>query len=116
MNVYDTGWVACNDWTNQHLGDAVGGNVNHGLDAPLSELIVKALISTDGTDANSFEAMDFMADAAVANYGYQVLAVDNDNIKVQTGNGGLLQAADATGFAVVIDTEAWYYKIKVYKP
>ena len=45
-NTYDTGWIACSDWTNQHLGDSVGGNVNHNLDAPLSDILVKVLISS----------------------------------------------------------------------
>ena len=65
-NTYNTGWllnqiggVGSPDWTNVHLGDdpSQDSNVNHNLDAPLSDLLVKALISTDGTDNNSYEIM-----------------------------------------------------------
>ena len=58
---YDTGWVSNSDWTNQHLGDTVGGNVVHNLNAPLSNLSVKIFVSTGGAvndtadlDAHSF--------------------------------------------------------------
>ncbi len=59
LSKYATGWINRSDWTNVHLGtdttkDA-DSNLNHALSAPLSELIVKVFVSTDGTDANSFE-------------------------------------------------------------
>ena len=108
----DTGWVDCNDWTNQHLGDAVGANLNHKLGIPLRRITrTRVVISTDGADANSFTAMDFMADAAVGNFGIQCLAVDDNNIIVHTGSTGLLQCVDATGLAVAIDIEAYKYRV-----
>jgi hypothetical protein len=118
MYFYDTGWIACSDWTDQHLGDSVGSNVNHALDAPLSELLVKVLISTDGTDANSFEVIQ--ADDNTTDYGCTIYYVDDDNILVQTGNGGIAFVSDgaivgSAGSVYRIDTESWYYKIKVWK-
>lgn len=112
-NVYDTGWVNCSDWTDQHLGDAVGGNVNHALDAPISDLLIKVLISTDGTDANSFEPITMSIDNASPT-GMIIYDVDDDNIKIQTATGGLRIIQD-DGSQILLDTENWYYKIKVYK-
>ena len=49
----------------------VDSNVTHNLNASLSELIIKLLISTDGTDNNSFLAETFVNPTLVAgNYGY----------------------------------------------
>ena len=62
IRFYDTGWVACSDWTNQHLGSTLGGNVVHNLNTPLRNLSVKVFISTDGTDDNSFEMVDSIRD------------------------------------------------------
>lgn len=109
---YDTGWIACSDWTNQHLGDTVGGNVAHNLQAPLSELAVKVLISTDGTDNNSFD-VTYSDIYTAANYGITIFAVDKNNIKVQTGQNGITYTNDS-GQNITIDTESWYYKVKVH--
>jgi len=113
---YDTGWVACNDWTNQHLGDAVGGNVVHSLGANLSDLLVKVLLSTDGTDANSFQILgqgyDYDNDPGLS-LGLTAFQVDTNNITIQTGAAGVIYM-DNNGVVQLIDTEAWYYKVKVY--
>ena len=57
------------------------GYVNHSLGLPLSELDVKLFISTDGTDANSFEALLFEQDSTVT-LGQTAFYVDDNNIKV----------------------------------
>ena len=108
---YDTGWVACSDWTDQHLGTALGGNVTHNLNAPLSDLLVRVLISTDGTDANSFEPRD--ADSNAGSRGWTLYAVDNNTLKVQTGSAGIGFYDDSGNFTT-IDTDDWYYKVKVW--
>ncbi len=90
----------------------VDTNFYHGFGMPLSKLLVEALVSTDGTDANSFELLD-SAWGAGASYGIILYAIDNNNIKIQTGAAGITRLNDA-GSANVIDTEDWYYKIKVY--
>lgn len=113
---YDTGWINRSDWTNVHLGSNTtknaDSNVTHNLNAPLSNLLVKVFISTDGVDTNSFE-VHYGNDNPAAMMGYIVYAVDNNNIKVQTGAGGISAITDA-GAALNIDAEDWYYKVKVW--
>ena len=116
LRSYDTGWVNCSDWTGQNLGDTVGGNVNHALGSPISDLLIKVIISTDGTDNNSFEILNAAFDESSGSslrYGYVVKQIDVNNIDVQTGPYGIL-LVDNSG-KIIIDTENWYYKIKVYK-
>ena len=115
---YDTGWVSNNDWTNQHLGTSVGGNVIHNLDAPLSDVLVKVLISTDGTDANSFETDSMLYNSAslgLLRGGVSIFQVDNNNLVVQTGADGVARVRNSDGALVLFSTDNWYYKIKVWK-
>ena len=114
---YDTGGVSCDDWTNQHLGTSVGGNVVHSLNTPLRNLIVKVFWSTDGTDNNTYEWLDtthILDGAGTIKRGIAITQVDDDNIIVQTGDGGITYIrADGTFAALVGD--AGYYRIVVYK-
>jgi len=112
---YDTGWVSCNDWTDQQLGTAVGGNVVHNLGINLSDMLVKVLISTDGTDTNSFECRDYMIynTTGVKFLGITIYQVNTNQITIQTGTFGLAYIT-AAGVLDAIDDEAWYYKVKVY--
>ncbi|MCK4997749.1 hypothetical protein KAS08_05595 [Candidatus Pacearchaeota archaeon] len=119
---YDTGWINRSDWTNVHLGSNttknVDSNVTHNLDSVLSDLDVKILISTDGTDANSFEIgfNDYTdSTSGTRNFGFGVYQVDNNNIIVQTGNFGLLYPLDSTGAAEGVNTQDWHYRIVVSK-
>jgi hypothetical protein len=115
---YDTGWINRSDWTNVHLGSNatknVDSNVNHNFGVPLNKLIVKVLISTDGTDANSFEIgmVEYGSGGSGANY--TPYYIDDNNIKIQTGIVGLCYNNDV-GNIVVIDAEDWYYKIVVMR-
>ncbi len=112
---YDTGWINRSDWTNVHLGSSTtkntDSNVTHNLNAPLCELLVKVFISTDGTDANSFEPRD--ADSNAGSRGWTLYAVDNNTLKVQTGSAGIGFYDDSGNFTT-IDTDDWYYKVKVW--
>jgi hypothetical protein len=112
---YKTGWINRSDWTNVHLGSDTtlnaDSNITHNLNAPLSKLLVKLFISTDGTDANSFEVTLYGGTAA--NYGITVYEVDNNNIRVQTAAAGIIYIDDASAHQI-IDTENWYYKVKVW--
>jgi len=116
---YDTGWISNSDWTDQHLGTAAGGNVVHNLNAPLSDILVKVLISTDGSDANSFEVPTAFYDynyATVYDIGLTIYAIDNNNIKVQTGQyGAIRKIGDIPAETTTIVGQNWYYKIKVFK-
>lgn len=117
---YDTGWIARSDWTNVHLGSSTtknaDSNVEHNLNAPLSKLLVKVLISTDDTDANSFElaVITWIYDGAGdVSYGIQVNQVDSNNILVQTGQYGI-RVLTTSGSSKLLGSDDWYYKVKVW--
>ena len=114
---YDTGWINTNDWTNRHLGTTAlpknsDSNVTHNLDATFDQVIIRVLISTDGTDATSFEP--YLSLQANNQFGIGFFYVDANNVKVQTATLGFYAVAD-DGSVFAIDTEDWYYKIVVYK-
>lgn len=117
-NYYDTGWINRSDWTNVHLGTDttknVDSDVDHNLTVNISKLLVKVLISTDGTDANSFEVLTNYASAASGTQGIQVNQVDTDSLIVQTGASGIL-TLQSDGTPLYLDTEDWYYKIVVIR-
>jgi len=125
---FDSGWLlnelggaATADWMNVHLGNDPTDptdNLTHGLGAPLSDLIIKVLISTDETDNNSFELLDthhkYSNGAVDSKFGITIYQVDVNNIKIQTATDGIKGIADDGSFTI-IDDEDWYYKIKVWK-
>lgn len=106
LQTYDTGWVANSDWTNVEL------TATHNLSAPLPELIVKFFISTDGTDATSFEIQNSGTLATAA--GHSIFQVSLNAVKVQTGTLGL-NHTDDTGATVTINSQSWHYRIRVYR-
>ena len=113
---YDTGWINRSDWTNVHMGSDTTLNtdsdVEHNLNANLSQLLVKVLISTDGTDGNSFE----VGQGSNNNVGWTVYQVDTNNILIQTGSTGIgYQAVNPGGVSNTIDSDNWYYKIVVIR-
>jgi hypothetical protein len=117
---YDTGWINTNDWANRHLGTDfnpknVDSNVTHNMNANLSELLVKILISEDGTDNNSREVVVAGEDPGGSDeYGLTIFQVDKNNVKIQTGAQGI-QTVNDDGTVGVLDNEDWYYKIAVYR-
>lgn len=106
---YSTGWVANSDWTNAEL------LVTHGLDTDLSDLIVRFFISTDGDEDNAFEVAYGTDESGALEHGFTFFQVSSNAIKIQTGADGIRYIDDG-GSAVQIDTEAWQYKVVVYKP
>jgi len=113
---YDTGWINRSDWTNVHIGSDdiknADSNVTHNLNVNLSDIVVKILISTDGNDNNSFEIN--MSSNAAGVFNFTIYQVDTNSLTIQTGSGGLTDI-DSSGAAETIDTEDWFYKIKVYR-
>lgn len=107
LQAYNTGWIANNDWTNVELA------VMHNLNAPIAELLVKLFISTDGTDATSFEIGSGNV-ASSLDLGYTMFQTSVNAIKIQTGSGGLGFIQDS-GAGTAIDTESWHYQVRVYK-
>ena len=90
-------------------------NVIHNFNENLSGLIVKLLISPDGTDNNSFEVGDSDSNTgSTVVHGYSINQVDTNNVLVQTGAQGIIYVEPAGG-GTVITTQDWYYKIVVFK-
>ncbi len=123
---YDTGWIARSDWTNVHMGSSTtknaDSNVNHGLDAPLSDLLVVIMLSSDGTDANSIDitrahwTVDTGGGGTNNSGGMQLYADSSSEFHIQTGAQIVgYTLSEASGAVASIDTEDWFYKIKVWK-
>ncbi len=108
LSTYTAGWVANSDWTNAELTS------NHALATNLSELIVKVFVSSGGTDATAIEVFGGY-DASGTARGWNIYQVDINNIKVQTGTGGVLYLSDSGTPTVLGAATSWYYKIVVYK-
>lgn len=106
---YDTGWVSNADWTNAEF------TITHNLNVPLSDLVIKFLISTDGTDDNSIEvAAHSDVWSGTGYFGFTIYAIDDNSFYIQTGAQGIRLVSD-TGSDLKVDTENWYYKVKVWK-
>ena len=69
------------------------------------------MISTNGTDGNSVMLRD-SSDGSTG--GYNIHAVDNNNLTVQTGFGGVFMTLH-TGYKNLLDSDDYYYKITVFK-
>ena len=108
VSTFDTGWVSNSDWTNVDL------TVTHNLSSNLSDLIVKLFISTDGTEANAFEIINSTKDSATMK-GYTTYQDSINTFHIQTGEAGIAYCSDTDGTVLNLDTESWYYKVKVYK-
>ena len=111
---YDTGWIANSDWTNAEF------TINHNLGDVLPGLIVKVFFSSDGTDVNAQEVKSATLElssspAATIRAGVFILSVDDNSVKLQTGAEGVY-VVGASGSFTLLDTEAWYYRVLVYKP
>jgi hypothetical protein len=121
---YDTGWKlnllnggVSADWANVHLGDDPTDPtdyITHNLNCALDQLSIKLLISTDGTDANSFIPSEISWTSSTLNYGYQFDYVDANNIKIQTGANGIKRLVD-NGASDVISNDPYYYRVIVEK-
>jgi len=107
LSTYSTGWVANSDWTNKEF------TVTHNFGTNLSDLIVKFFISTDGTEANGTQ-VDFSTNYESGTQGINPMAINNNSFKIQTGDIGFNVTTD-DGTRKLIDTESYYYKVKVYK-
>ncbi|MBA7658704.1 hypothetical protein ES703_66663 [subsurface metagenome] len=115
---YDTGWINRSDWTDVNPGSNVGLNVNspvvHNLNAPLSELIVRMFVSTDGEDWNSFEIGPAPNVTDTKVYGIFINELSVNAVNIQTGIDGLVYIV-GNGTAFIIAAQNYYYKIKVWK-
>jgi len=103
---YDTGYISNSSWVNQLF------SVSHGLNAELSEVIWKFIVSTDGTDAGIISSHDYSMDTR----GLTAYPLTANSFEIQTGNAGLLYLAKGTGNSTAITAQSWWYRIIVYKP
>lgn len=106
---YETNWTANSDWTNAEF------LITHNLNSNLSDLIVKAFISTDGTEANSYNIDVGTAYTGSTPYGFTAYYVSTNQIKLQTATNGLIIIQD-DGTALAVNSQSYYYKVVVYKP
>lgn len=119
LDRYDTGWINRSLWQNKHIGSSLTKNldsdVDHNLNAPLSDLLVRLLISTDGTDNNSFECFATnISWSGAQHWGWTIFQVDANSVQIQTGSAGI-QHVGAAGAGIEVDTEDWYYKVVITK-
>jgi len=119
MEVFDSGWLlnemggaGVADWATVHLGNDPTDSTDtltHNLNAPLSDLLVKIFISTNGTDANSFE-VPYVGDTSKR--GYTIYQIDSNTLKIQTSSSNPSYVEDNGDITALSN---WYYKIKVWK-
>jgi hypothetical protein len=121
---YETGWINCDDWTNRHLGSTAApkntdSNVRHNLNLDLRELIVKVLVS-DGAagifENNAYEISHINlgeTPAAALAAGITIWQVNRNELRVHTGDGGILTMDTAGAIAKIVNSD-WYYNIVVF--
>ena len=88
---------------------------NYFLYENLSDLIVKAYISSDGTEANAIEVFNLGYGYAPSEfYAWQVEQTDTNNIVLRTGREGVMYAVSGS-IAVFGVSDTAYYKVVVRK-
>jgi hypothetical protein len=111
-NVYDTGWINNSDWTSKTF------TITHNLNTNLAYLNIRFLISTDGTDNNSFEVattvtlQDDQFNTDYLGLGLQQSSVNE--VTFTTPSEGIY-VVNSSNTTTKIDTENWYYKVIAYK-
>ncbi len=109
---YDTGWIANSDWT------FFKPTITHNLNAPLSELIIKLMLSSDGTDANSFDLTPqghYRANDGTG-FGIHYYAIGNNSFNIVTAANGVQRFLSTDGSASALGgADSFYYKVIVYK-
>lgn len=108
---YSTGWVNCTDWTNQQLGDTVGGTVGHNLGLSFEKLKTNVAIgpNSDGSGAYQINHIDTGGSVDI---GISEINTSNNAITVQTGTDGV-RLIVSTAASQRLTTDSWYYNIKI---
>ena len=110
---FDNGWVQCNDWTDQQLGNTVGSNFVHNLNKPLYELDVTVIFSPIAGDVDSAVYHNVSTDGNPGGnnpVGFSISHVNNNELYIQTGGQGILRLNTATGATANIPA-GWYYRL-----
>lgn len=108
---YSTGWVLNSDWTFSEL------TITHNLNTPISDLIIKMFLSSDGTEANAIDLMPVGWNVGLTSgdYGTTIYAIDSNSFKVQVAAKGIPYIADS-GYQTFVTDGTYYYKVVVYHP
>jgi len=88
-------------------------NVYHGMGIDSWRIKIRVLVSTDTSYNNSREILQICFDWAASsdkNFGITVFQIDDDNIKLQTGDAGIRMIID-DGTSDGWDTDNYYYEI-----
>lgn len=111
---YATGFINRSDWTNVHLGTNASLNtdsdIEHALNIDLRQLSIRLFMSTDGTEANSFEVYYAVKEVSSQEIGWTLYQADKDSITFQTASAGF-RRVEANGTTTEILAQSWYYKI-----
>lgn len=109
--------VLTGSWGGSALVNEVSGsrkNVDsityHFLNTSINNLDIKLFVSYDGNPTNSYE---ILGGGDNSDYGFQINEEGVVSIRLTTGALGL-SYKDGAGNAIIIDTEDWFYKIKIY--
>ena len=89
-------------------------NICHNFGINLRDITLKFVVSTDGTENNSFQLMDMQYDNAVPSnndYGFTFYQVDTNNVKIQTGSSGMVYVVDAGGGPNSLTNQNYYYNV-----
>ena len=113
--VYDTGWVANSDWTAvEFVGDYSGVSELVGLS--LADLDYKFLVSTDGTDANSWEFMDVHQRVSDNGQVFGVTVYQGTNqLKFRMADNGIRFVASGSFAHDLLTNQSYYYRIVIRK-
>lgn len=108
---FKTGWINNTDWTD------FAANILHSLNEDISDLVFDLRLSADGTEANAFKVENIVYTSTDndLSYGFQINAVDSDNVELQTGKDGA-RYLDSVGASVVLDSStSFYYNLIIRK-
>lgn len=104
-----------NSGTTSDVNEGTGSSKNldsnfyHGLGLYFPNFEVKFLLSTDGTENNTYMLGEGLAATGAGDYGFTEATIDNNNISVNTTSQ--IVYFTAGGGLVLLDTENYYYNM-----
>ena len=86
-------------------------DIYHNLSLNINCIKWKIIISTDGTDNNSFDVENT---TSTGDYGSNIFQIDSNSFKHQTGSQGMHYSNDALGSGTAINSQDWYFNFIIY--
>ncbi len=119
LQSYETPWINRSEWRNVHLGTNetknLDSNIEHNLNTPLYDLLVKILVNSSATDNNSFEVPLCAAISTTSTaWGLTCIQMSLNLLKIQTGEYGILYIQDDGSYDSLYDAD-WFYKVKIHR-